>query len=88
MFREIRFYDNYTAAAAAPQWLFLLLGLQFIVLGVLILVFPELLAYLVAGFFIFAGAIQLLIARHLSRLKKLYRLWRERFWTPESKSML
>jgi len=88
MFREIRFYDNYTAAVAAPQWLFLLLGLQFIVLGVLILVFPELLAYLVAGFFIFAGAIQLLIARHLSRLKKLYRLWRERFWTPESKSML
>ena len=82
MFREIRFYDRYTDAVTAPQWVFCLLGMLFLLLGVLILIFPELLAFLVAGFFIAAGIMQLFIARQLSRLKKLYRLWREKFWTP------
>ena len=82
MFREIRFYDKYTDAVAAPQWLFCVLGLNFLLLGVLVLIFPALLAYLVAGFFIASGIILLLIARQLSRFKRLYRLWRERFWLP------
>ena len=33
MFREIRFYDDYTDAVTAPWWLFCLLGLNFILLG-------------------------------------------------------
>ena len=82
MFREIRFYDKYTDADAAPQWLFCGLGLNFLLLGGLVLILPALLAYLVAGFFIASGIILLLIARQLSRLKRLSRLWREKFWLP------
>ncbi len=82
MFREIRFYDKYTEAVAAPQRLFCLLGLNFLILGVLIIIFPAMLAYLVAGFFIASGVILLLISRQLARFKRLYRLWRQNFWLP------
>jgi uncharacterized membrane protein HdeD (DUF308 family) len=82
MFREIRFYDDYTAAVAAPWWMFCLQGLNFLLLGALILIFPHLLPYLVACFFIFAGTVQLVIAWQFRRFKKLYRLWRESLWLP------
>ena len=82
MFREIRFYDDYTAAVGAPAWLFCLQGLNFPLLGALILFCPQLLPYLVAGFFIFAGTLQLVIAWQFRRFKKLYRGWRESQWLP------
>ena len=49
MFREIRFYDDYTTAVASPWWIFALLG-------VLIVIFPQLLAWLVAGCLIFKAS--------------------------------
>lgn len=76
MFREIRFYDDYTSAVAAPWWMFALLALNFFLLGTLIIIFPELLAYLVAGFF-FDGALLVLIAWKFWRFKKLYGRLRE-----------
>lgn len=82
MFREIRFYDNYTSAVAAPWWMFALLALNFFLLGTLIMLFPEMLAYLVAGFFFFDGMLLLLVAWKYWRFKKLYRQWRESLWLP------
>jgi len=82
MFREIRFYDDYTDAVAAPAWLFGLMGVNFLLLGVLILLFPQLLAYLVAVFLLFDGLVLLLVAWKFWRFKKLYRRWREELWLP------
>jgi hypothetical protein len=82
MFREIQFYDDYTDAVAAPWWMFCLLGLNFILLGLLIVLFPQLLAYLVAAFLFFNGLVLLLIAWKFWRFKKQYRQWREKLWLP------
>jgi uncharacterized membrane protein HdeD (DUF308 family) len=82
MFREIRFYDDYTDAVAAPWWMFCLLGLNFILLGVLIVLFPQLLAYLVAAVLFFNGLVLLLIAWKFRQFKKQYRRWRESLWLP------
>jgi uncharacterized membrane protein HdeD (DUF308 family) len=82
MFREIRFYDDYTDAVTAPWWLFCLLGLNFILLGVLIVIFPELLAYLAAAFLLCNGLVLLLVGWKFRRFKKLYRGWRETQWQP------
>jgi hypothetical protein len=82
MFREIRFYDAYTAAVAAPWWMFALLALNFFLLGTLIILLPELLAYLVAGFFFFDGAVLALIAWRFWRFKRLYGRLRETLWLP------
>lgn len=82
MFREIRFYDSYTDAVTAPWWMFCLLGLNFILLGGLIILFPQLLAYLVAAFLFFNGLVLMLIAWKFWRFKKQYRQWRENLWKP------
>lgn len=82
MFREIRFYDDYTKALASPGWLFCLLGLSFILLGTLIVIFPELLAWLVAASLIFSGAVLLAVAWQFRRFQKLYHQWREVWWSP------
>jgi len=82
MFREIRFYDDYTDAVAGPGWMFCLLGLNFILLGALIVLFPQLLAWLAAGFLLFNGLVLLLIAWKFRRFKQQYRRWREELWLP------
>ena len=71
MFHELRFYDDYTGAIASPWWMFCLLGLDFLVLGALILIFPELLAWLAAGFLFFNGVVLLLVAWRFWRFKRL-----------------
>ncbi len=63
MFREIRFYDDYTAAVASPWWIYA-------VQGVLIVIIPQLLAWLVAGCLIFNGLLLLGVAWQLWRFKK------------------
>lgn len=82
MFREIRFYDNYTSEVASPWWLFLGLGLNFLLLGLLIVLFPQLLAWLAGAFLCLNGAILLAIAWRYRRLKKLYEQWRDEWWMP------
>jgi hypothetical protein len=73
---------DYTDAVAAPGWMFCLLGLNFILLGVLIVLFPQLLAWLAAAFLFLNGAVLLLIAWKFRRLKKQYRQWRDTLWLP------
>lgn len=82
MFREEAFYDNYTEEIISPWWLYLLLGLNLILLALLIVMFPPLVAYLIAGFLLFDGAVFLLIAYRLWRLKKRYRDWRASWVRP------
>ncbi len=82
MFREIVFYDNYTNEIISPWWLYLLVGLNLVMLGVLIILFPPLIAYLIAGFLIFDGIVFLLIAYRLRQFKRRYEQWRRTFWDP------
>lgn len=81
MFREIRFYDSYTREIASPGWLYMLLGLSLILLAVLIMLMPELLAYLVAAFLLFDGLLFLVIGWQLRRFARLYSRWREEMWS-------
>jgi len=82
MFREIRFYDHYTAGVASPGRLFLVLGLNFILLGLLIVVFSELLAWLAGSFLFLNGVLLLAIAWKYWRLNKRYRRGRDAWWLP------
>ena len=86
MFRDVRFYDSYTEQIASSWWLYLLLGLNLILLAVLIILFPALVAYLVAAFLLFDGVLFLVIGWQLRRLSRLYSRWREELWTPERES--
>ena len=56
--------------------------MNFLLLGVLIVLFPQLLAYLAAAFLFFNGLVLLLIAWKFWRFKKQYRQWREKLWLP------
>jgi hypothetical protein len=82
MFRQIVFYHNYTNEIISPWWVYLLLGVNLILLAALIVMFPELVAYLVAGFLIFDGVLFLWIAYRMWKFKRLYREWRESLWEP------
>jgi uncharacterized membrane protein HdeD (DUF308 family) len=81
MFREIRFYDSYTREIASPGWLYMLLGVSLILLAVLIMLMPELLAYLVAAFLLFDGLLFLVIGWQLRRFARRYNRWREEMWS-------
>lgn len=82
MFSEMRFYDDYPMGAPSPWRLFLVLGLNFILLGLLIIIFPELLAYLAGGFLLINGALLLAIAWHYWQFGKNYHQWRRKWWVP------
>lgn len=62
--------------------MFCLLGLNFILLGLLIVLFPQLLAYLVAALLFLNGLVLLLIAWKFWRFKKQYRQWCSALWLP------
>jgi hypothetical protein len=59
----------------------MLLGLSLILLAVLIMLMPELLAYLVAAFLLFDGLLFLVIGWQLRRFARLYSRWRDEWWT-------
>ena len=84
MVRQMLFYDNYTNEIISPWWLYLLLGLNLVLLAVLLIVFPPLVAYLIASFLLFDGAIFILIGFRLWRFKKRYQQWRKSLWEPLS----
>ena len=65
--------DHWTGKWLSSWWMFAILGIDFILLGILIIVFPELLAYLVAGFLLFNGLIFLMLAINIWRLRKSFR---------------
>jgi hypothetical protein len=73
--------DIFTREIVSPGWLYLLPGLSLILLAVLIMLMPELLAYLVAAFLLFDGLLFLVIGWQLRRFARHYGRWREEMWS-------
>lgn len=55
MLRIIHFYENGRAGITLPWWIFAVLGMDLILLGLLIVIFPRLLVWLIAGCLMFSG---------------------------------
>ncbi|WP_286756951.1 hypothetical protein [Roseivirga sp. UBA838] len=80
MFKTTAYYDRLTSFFSTPWWMYLLMGINFILLAVLIMLYPELLAYLVAGFLLFNGLLMVILAFRYRSLRKRNRGWQEEFW--------
>ncbi|GAB4246408.1 MAG: hypothetical protein Tsb0034_25360 [Ekhidna sp.] len=80
MFRTTAYYDRLTSFFSTPWWMYLLMGINFILLAVLIMLYPELLAYLVAGFLLFNGLLMVILAFRYKSLRKKYRGWKNEYW--------
>jgi len=76
------FYDDLTRHLFSPWWMYLFLGLNFILLAVLIFIFPEFLAWLVAAFLLANGMIFLGIAWNVWRLRPRYHRWKKKHTIP------
>jgi uncharacterized membrane protein HdeD (DUF308 family) len=77
---KFNFTNSILNFVSGPWWLFMLLGGNLMLFGILIFVFPELLAYLVGGFFLFAGIFVVSIALKLKRVNNEYKEWEESRW--------
>lgn len=82
MFKEIVFYDNFTDLITGTWSTFLIQGIVLVCLGILILVYPEILVAMISTAFILLGALFIVVALKTRRLKRNYRTWREEFWEP------
>jgi hypothetical protein len=85
MFRKAFYIDNLnrqvpSGTAPGSGMLFLLPGLLLIGLGILILIMPELLAAMVAAFFIFVGISLLGLGLNLRRLSAPIRPGKNASW--------
>ncbi|RME01693.1 MAG: DUF3096 domain-containing protein [Calditrichaeota bacterium] len=58
------------------------MGASLILGALLIFIFPELLAYLVAIFLLFMGILFIAIAWKLKQLRQQYQQWLEAYWEP------
>lgn len=67
------FGNRFFSTIGAPGALITIVGISFIVLGILIMLFPELLAWLVGIFLIFDGIILLGLGGRTRRIEKKYR---------------
>jgi uncharacterized membrane protein HdeD (DUF308 family) len=82
MFRTTIFYDNLTDYLVGPWRLYALIGASLVVSAILIFVFPELLAYLIASFLLFNGVLFFGVAFKLKKLRSEYSRWVDEFWEP------
>ena len=82
MFKKILFYDNLTNSLAETWSSFLLQGLVLILIGVMVVLFPQLIAAMVAATFIFMGLIFISIALKTRALRRKYTNWKDEFWEP------
>jgi len=80
MFKGTTYYDRFTTFISTPWWMYLLMGINFILLAILIIIYPDLLAYLVAGFLLFNGLIMAVLAFRLKSLEKKHDQWKQEFW--------
>ncbi len=80
MFNRIEFYDKLTGHLFSPWWIYLLMGVNLILLSLLIFFFPEFLAYLVAAFLLINGIFFFALAFQIRKLKKNYERWRKQYW--------
>ena len=82
MFRKVVFFDNLTGAFSSTWGAFLVQGLFLLLLGLAILIVPELLVMMVATTFLVIGAICLFLGWKTYRFRQQYRIWRDEFWEP------
>ncbi|RMG82036.1 MAG: hypothetical protein D6714_11975 [Bacteroidetes bacterium] len=82
MFRNIEFYDEFAGQLFSPWWMYLLMGFNFILMAVLIFIFPEFLAYLVAAFLFLNGVVMVGLAIRVRKWRKEYENLRRRYWIP------
>lgn len=80
MFRTTIFYDNFTNSIWGPWKLYVLIGASLIISAILIFVFPELVAYLIAFFLLFNGILFCTIALRLRKLRSSYGHRVNAFW--------
>ncbi len=80
MYQTRDYYDRLISFFTTPWWMYLLMGVNFILLAILIMMYPELLAYLVAGFLLFNGIILIALAFRYRSLKKKNNGWHKEFW--------
>ncbi|MCF8218903.1 MAG: DUF3096 domain-containing protein [Bacteroidales bacterium] len=66
------FGNRFLSTIGAPGSLITIVGISFIVLGILIMLFPELLAWLVGIFLIFDGIILLGLGGRTRRIEKQF----------------
>lgn len=82
MFRSAIFYENFTESMVGPWRLYLLIGASLMAAALLIFIFPELLAYLIAGFLLLNGVFFFSLALKLRKLGQNYRHWVSEYWEP------
>ncbi|MGC8950681.1 hypothetical protein [Chloroflexus sp.] len=76
---DFRPFDYLTAELAALWWFYLSQGLALIALGVAVIIWPELLAYLAAIFFIAIGVVLLVLGWRVRQVKRRYELFKQSF---------
>ncbi len=69
---DLRPLDYLTAELSVLWWFFLLQGFALILLGIAVIIFPQLLAILAAAFFIAIGIVLLTFAWRVRRVKQGY----------------
>lgn len=74
---DLRPIEFLTKELSALWWFYLLQGLGLILLGIAIVVFPELLAILAASFFIAVGVSVLMLAWRVGRVKRGYETFKQ-----------
>ncbi len=82
MFRSTLFYDHLTDFLVGPWKLYAAIGASLILAAILIFIFPNLLAYLIAFFLLLSGAMFVGIGLRLRRLRSEYQKWLEVYWEP------
>ena len=80
MFRGVTFFDSYTREISSTWWLFLLEGLCLIGFGILVALMPTILVALVSAVFIVLGAMMLVTAFRVRRLRRRYEILKREWW--------
>ncbi len=74
---DLRPFDFLTKELSALWWFYLLQGIGLILLGIAIVIFPELLAILAASFFIAVGISVLMLAWRVRRVQRGYETFKQ-----------
>ena len=74
---DLRPLDYVTKELSALWWLYLLQGFGLVLLGIAVVIFPELLAILAASFFIAVGIVLLMLAWRVRRVKRGYETFKQ-----------
>lgn len=76
---DFRPFDYLTAELSALWWFYLSQGFALIALGVAVIIWPELLAFLAAAFFIAIGMVLLVLGWRVRQVKRRYEQFKRSF---------